>query len=297
MKLDCVLTATNDNPLYLDFVPVFVKAWRALFPEIDIKIVLVAESIPDILKEYSSNIILFPPIVGVSTAFTAQYIRSLYPGLLGCTGGVLITDMDMVPMNRDYYVGHIGNITNEKFVVYRPVCLVEKELCMCYNIAVPRIWSDIFGIKNVQDIRDHLVKEYSKVDYDGIHGGKGWQTDQKCLYEYVVKWDKQYKGCVFMSDKTTGYRRFDRLYNFNLPIGIYTDYHLHRPYSNHKQFVDTVVGGLKPSESELDAHIKLLEEERKDVDRINQEIKMFEELREPPVYEYYHIDTGSPWNQ
>ena len=32
MKLDCVLTAVNDNRLYLDFVPIFIKTWNKLYP-------------------------------------------------------------------------------------------------------------------------------------------------------------------------------------------------------------------------------------------------------------------------
>ena len=103
MKLDTVLTAVNDNPLYIGFVPYFIRMWKLLYPDVNVKIVLVAEYIPENLKEYNDNLILFKPIEGISTAFTSQYIRLLYPNLLGCTNGVLITDMDIVPMNRTYY--------------------------------------------------------------------------------------------------------------------------------------------------------------------------------------------------
>ena len=30
MKLDTVLTAVNDNPLYLGFVPYFIRMWKLL---------------------------------------------------------------------------------------------------------------------------------------------------------------------------------------------------------------------------------------------------------------------------
>ena len=38
MKLDCVLTACNNDPMYIDFIPNFVKAWNTLCPGADVKI-------------------------------------------------------------------------------------------------------------------------------------------------------------------------------------------------------------------------------------------------------------------
>jgi len=58
MKLDCVLTATNANEMYIDFIPIFIKTWKKLYPTVDIKIVLVAESIPEKFIEYTNYIIL-----------------------------------------------------------------------------------------------------------------------------------------------------------------------------------------------------------------------------------------------
>ena len=36
MYLDCVLTASDLNPLYLDFIPIFIKSWKILLPKVDI---------------------------------------------------------------------------------------------------------------------------------------------------------------------------------------------------------------------------------------------------------------------
>ena len=47
MKLDCILTACNTNELYIDFIPIFIKSWTKLYPDVDIKIVLINDIIPD----------------------------------------------------------------------------------------------------------------------------------------------------------------------------------------------------------------------------------------------------------
>jgi len=65
MKLDCVFTAVNENKLYLDFIPIFIKTWNKLYPDVDVKIVLIAKDIPEDLILYKNNIILFNPIEDV----------------------------------------------------------------------------------------------------------------------------------------------------------------------------------------------------------------------------------------
>ena len=52
MKLDCVLTSVNENQLYLDFVPIFIKTWNKLYPTVSVKIVLIMNTIPQQLQEY-----------------------------------------------------------------------------------------------------------------------------------------------------------------------------------------------------------------------------------------------------
>jgi hypothetical protein len=44
MILDCILTAVNEKNLYLQFVPIFIKTWNKLYPNVDVKIVLISTS-------------------------------------------------------------------------------------------------------------------------------------------------------------------------------------------------------------------------------------------------------------
>ena len=82
MLLDCVITAVNDNPLYIEFIPIFIKTWKKLYPTVDVKIILIANEIPQKYIEYNDHIILFKPIENVLTSFTSQVIRLFYPCLL-----------------------------------------------------------------------------------------------------------------------------------------------------------------------------------------------------------------------
>ena len=249
MKLDCVLTACNLNKLYYDFIPLFVKSWNKLYPSVDVKIILIADNIPTDLEKYKNNIICFSPINNVSTAFISQYIRLLYPCLLNYENGILITDMDMIPMNSNYYTKNIENISNEKFIYYRDVLLYEyNEIAMCYNAGLSKTWKDIFNISSIDDIKNRLITVNNRINYVDGHGENGWSTDQKDFFQYVINWNKKTNNFVFLDDKKTGFNRLDRnqfeLDNneiIKIKSGFYSDYHCYRPYSKYKQINDEIL--------------------------------------------------------
>lgn len=244
MKLDCVLTAVNENQLYLDFVPIFIKTWKKLYPSVDIQIILISTEIPYNLKIYSKHIILFKPIENISTAFISQYIRLLYPCLLNYKNGIMITDIDMLPMNKHYYIRNIENIENDKFIYLRNVCIDDwNQIAMCYNVALNKTWGDIFKISNVGDIKKRLLDVYKNINYINGHGNSGWCSDQIDLYKYVFKWDKLTKKFIRLDDKTTGFSRLDRkkfslddpVIRKNISEGLYSDYHCYRPMKKYSK--------------------------------------------------------------
>ena len=55
MILTDVLTATDMNPMYYKFIPIFIRAWKRLFPEVNIHIILIADELIDELVPYSEN--------------------------------------------------------------------------------------------------------------------------------------------------------------------------------------------------------------------------------------------------
>jgi hypothetical protein len=57
-------------------------------------------------------------------------------------------------MNRTYYTENIRPYDNNKFIYLRDnVCFEYKQIAMCYNVATPSIWRDIFNIHSIDDIR------------------------------------------------------------------------------------------------------------------------------------------------
>jgi len=272
MYLDCVLTASDLNPLYLDFIPIFIKSWKILLPKVDIKIILIATSIPKELEHFSNYLILFPPIEGIATAFIAQYIRILYPSLLNYKNGILITDIDMMPMNSIYYTNNIKHLENDKFICYRQIGGEINEIPIMYNIAKSSTWQEIFKIYNITDIIARLKNIYSKIKYENKHGGGGWFTDQKQLFTYVMNWHEKTNRFIKLNDIYTGLNRLDRIslskitddIKHRIKIGYYSDYHAHRPYKKYKKINDNVIELLEQTKEVILPPINLMIREKKE---------------------------------
>ena len=213
MHLTHVLTAVNANPKYYRFVPAFITRWKALCPDISPLIVFCladGEAVPEVLHHWMQYIIAYNIPKGISSAYAAQTIRLFWPAMIQTGGAVMITDIDMIPMSRDYFIRSISDICDETFVSYRPETtagLGNPEIMMCYCAAAPRIWGEIFEISCLRDISRELLKVSAAVPaYDGEHGGKGWTTDQRYL------WNRLHvpgRKVVYLDDIKTGYKRLD----------------------------------------------------------------------------------------
>lgn len=245
MKLDCVLSACDLNPIYLDYIPLFIKTWIKLYPSIDVKVVLISKEIPSELYKYSNNIILFEPIEDLLTSFTAQYIRLLYPAILNYENGVMITDIDMIPMNSKYYTENIKEFDNKTFIYYRNVLLNERQISMCYNVASPIIWSEIFNIKNIEDITNRLIDVNKKINYIGKNG-EFWYTDQVELFREAMNWNNSTQKFIYLDDNKTGFNRFPQINYLNdeliskIKSGYYNDFHLQRTYQVYGEYFEMI---------------------------------------------------------
>lgn len=242
MILDCVLTAVNENKLYIGFVPIFIKTWNKLYPNVDVKIILIAKQIPESLLSYKSNIILFEPIENVLTSFISQFIRLLYPCILNYENGIMITDIDILPMNRTYYTENIKSYNNNKFIYYREnICFNFKQIAICYNVATPTTWKNIFGINSLEDIKNTIKNVNANNIIKEGHGNIGWCIDQITLFDKVMIWNNNTNNFICLKENETKFKRLDRV-NLNISNintiknitdGNYSDYHCCRPMSKY----------------------------------------------------------------
>lgn len=249
MKIDCVLTSCNLNKKYTDFIPLFIKSWEKTHPTIDIKIVLICDEIPTYLDNWKKYIIQFKEIKNIYSSFISQYIRILYPALLNYKNGIIISDIDMLPMNNKYYIDNIKKYDDNKFITYRNRRLEHKNLVICYNCALSKTWATIFKIKSIDDIINHIKDIYKDLNYEDGRLKKGWYTDQLQLYKFVMDWNKKSKNHIILEDKKTNFNRLCRKTKFtltkeitnNIKNGNYSEYHAYSPYDEYKEINDNIL--------------------------------------------------------
>ena len=210
MKLSLALVACNENTHYLDYWPLVKYAWAAIVG-IPCVMVYVGDVLPENLQN-DSWVLHFKPISGWPTATQAQIIRLLYPGLWAGQGvdAVILSDMDIVPLQSDWFVKGLEPFADTQFVSLRGIAEQEKQIYMCYVAAKPETWSEVFGIHTEEDIRMRMKKWASQYPADGKHGGKGWCTDQLLLYERITEFQRTHPERVGLVPWTKEIPRVDR---------------------------------------------------------------------------------------
>jgi len=235
MKLSSVLVACNENTRYLDFWPIVKEAWWKV-AGLPCIMIYIGESLPTSLQG-DPAVKLFKPIPGWPTATQAQCIRLLYPALLGGDGAVMVSDMDMIPLQKDFFVNGFKSFNEHQFVSLRGADEKEKQIYMCYVGATPKVWGEFFGIRNEADVRNRLVEWSQKYPSDGRHGGEGWCSDQIELYTTVMLWQQVFPERIGFVPWTSQIPRLDRgnpdewyiwndLLHQNLKTKYYVDFHM-----------------------------------------------------------------------
>jgi hypothetical protein len=239
MRIDLVLTGGNINSHYTPLFKLIHKIWKSRF-NLDCYLILISKYIPDYLLELKEYIILWDPIEGINDIYMAQVIRILYPCLFK-NKNILITDLDIFPVSKNYFLDSIKDYSNDCFISYTDRYFNNKMLAICYNVANSTVWSKIFNIKNKTDINNFLINKYNK-DYDGRKNCPGWYTDQTELYKHIKNWNECEDKFILLNDKKLNFKRlnnrqvnkekivkdFDNILN---NLNYYTDIHAIKPYS------------------------------------------------------------------
>ena len=221
VKLDTVILASNENPNYIDFWPVVSSAWL----EMGVEPILVYTGNKKL--HLKGNVINFESRQ-MDSAFVAQNIRILFPGLLE-NKNCIVSDIDSLPLSKDYFVNSINKISDDAFVIYRPDAGVPKNMIsMMWNAANSSTWKEIFTIEAEKDIYKKLNRWY-KNNYS--FQGSGWYTDQIKLQKYLSKFSKnridEHLEKLLHQDET------------------FTSFHMPRPYKENEELINLVLNKHK----------------------------------------------------
>lgn len=237
--IDRVILSSNENPMYLNFWPLVSQAWSKLIG-IRPTLILIDENNLPIDTTYG-DVIRVNPIPGVSTASHAQVIRLLAPMYFE-NEICIISDIDMLPLNRDYFVNSVKNIPEDKFVVYRDRGYDPGSLRfpMCYNAGKGYLFKEIFKVKSIDDI-PATIKMW-------VDQKCGWETDEVMLMRHVRSWNRFRSHCVFLGHTSMVPQRIDRAnWGYDkkkLAKNYYIDAHMVRPLDKYHKEIQELATDL-----------------------------------------------------
>ncbi|HUZ82076.1 MAG TPA: hypothetical protein VMU73_07500 [Gaiellaceae bacterium] len=252
MRLGRALMACDLNPDYLEYWPSVRRAWTEIVG-VEPLLVLIADDdrVPADLRA-DPLVIPFAPLPHVHTALQAQCIRLLYPAILDIEDAVIISDVDLFPLRRSYFVAPLERLDHRLFVSYRDVRLERKEVAIAFNAATPSTWAELFDVSDLAGVRLRLAEWTSEVEYDGRRAWPGWYRDQEILYDTLMRWPDAPNRWWAFDDDYTRYRRLDKLEleredglephrRKGLREGSYSDYVCMFPYGEHREVNDLVL--------------------------------------------------------
>lgn len=252
IRLGRALVACDLNPSYLGYWPSARRAWLDIVG-VEPLLVLIADDhdTPEELKD-DPYVVSFSPLPGIHTALQAQCIRLLYPAIVDTDDAVVISDVDLYPLRRSYFVDPLEQLDARFFVSYRDVRLEQRELPIAFNAATPKTWGDVFDVSSVTEVRARLAEWTAGLDYHGGRAWPGWYRDQQILYETLTGWDEAPTRWWAMDDDYTRYNRLDRLHverdgglgparKRGLREQAYSDYVCLFPFEDHREVNDLVL--------------------------------------------------------
>jgi hypothetical protein len=237
LKLDRVIVATNDNPDYLQFWPIVAKAWREI---VGVKptLALIGDASVSV-DESLGDVIRFAPIDGVKTSSYAQCIRLLLPCLFP-DDVCILSDIDMIPLQKKFFVENVRNVSDDCFVIYKDKAYPghKPRVYMCYNAAKGKIFQDLFGVTSYEQIPAKII-EWTLLEW-------GFATDEKVLYCALKEWNKNKTHIKKLGYTRQKRKRIDRknaLYfkEKKLRTGYYVEINCPRPYETHKVKINHIV--------------------------------------------------------
>lgn len=240
MKIDFAIHSVDDNPLYSDFWPSVSKVWKSRF-NIEPILVAVMNKETFIQKNYSEEfgkVINIEPVDGIPTHIQAQFIRFWYsinfPEQVS-----IISDIDMFPISKKYFIDNIKNIDSDKYVHLYSNFL--PYLPVCYHVAKGKTFKEILHFK---DSYEDFIKEVIEYDKNGTETHMGlamWGLDEKYTSDKINNYDKKERLMFLQREQDRIDRQNWQYDETKIDFDFYADAHSIRPYSSYKEEIEKFV--------------------------------------------------------
>lgn len=241
MKINYVIMGSDENPMYLDFWPHVSKIWKTKIGVTPV-LGLITNQESDFIETEYGLIKKFKKIPDIESSLQSQIVRLYLTKYLN--GYSLISDIDMLPLSKKYFLDNAKQVTENNVIVYssdNPECIQSKMFPMCYILSHQKTYQKIFNLSNIDwETFCNLLNDRKE----------GWFTDQKYLYEKIYDFFLNGNETIFLCRgwHPIASKRIDRINWEYDPNKVknegYIDSHLLRPYIKYKKEIDDLINLL-----------------------------------------------------
>ena len=244
MKIDKVIHSCDNNKFYLDFWPLVSKVWKEKF-NIEPILAFIGDEDVEIDETYGT-VIRMGDVQPVPKYLQALWVRYWLPVTEPETTW-MISDIDMFPISKEYFIDQIKDIDADKYVHLNPCVETYGTLPSCYHIAKGKKFKEVLELPDSWEKSLKAVHKSNLGSDPGWHlaGNEHWFADERYANLKTVKYPKKWDLVFLPREGGQNGRRIDRdrwEYEEDLVRqGWYYDCHSIRPYENHKEEIDRLV--------------------------------------------------------
>lgn len=241
MKIDLAIHSSDSNPFYLDFWPIVSKIWKVKFGVTPL-LVYIDENHTIPIDTTYGIVLKLKPVPDIPVPFQCLWVRywipSQYPDKVS-----IISDIDMLPISRPYFLGNIESLPDDKYIHLNPH---SDNMPSCYHVAKGYMFTKVLDLPETWPESVKRVSEFSNGYNHTLNDGtviQQWGVDEAyATYKLKAYHDP---SIFIMIGRANTYARIDRhewKYNpTDIYRDLYADSHSIRPYSQHKIEIDKLV--------------------------------------------------------
>lgn len=256
MKIDRVILTSNNNPNYYHFWNIVSKIYKNNFNIIPTLIWFGEEEEFEKLNlEKSHGEIIFQKPhpeyhVGWQTTWALFYFTKFFKDEVCLTMGI-----DQIPLSTKFIRDLIEQIEDDKYVTliddaYHTHWTLQNGVSpSAYHIGKGKIFDEIYKFENT--FYNEVEKVYLSKDAFWSTGEDKWGIDESYSSKKMRQYEK-IKDIVSLSKfgllrdrRIDCHRNLEPIYDIELlEKGFYSEIHLCRPYTNHKEYIDKLVNQI-----------------------------------------------------
>lgn len=197
----CTAPKPGHYPHLKILLPLFCQSWTKLFPELSITFCLVTDEEFDPHCQ-NCHIIRLPTIPNISLEQQRLLLTILAPAFTSSpTEGILLTDLDKLPLRVDYYQqSAILRDISTGLVSYRSNFLGQQQTLTSYHIASLGVWQSLLEINDNISYESRVTEILGNGKLDPI-------KLRQLLYKMISKLDKEW---IQLNDQICNFNRLER---------------------------------------------------------------------------------------